>query len=56
MSILPDRDVPGPYISVDGPHGDVLTPSVASRLAAAVRPTKPSWRSKPTPTDDGCDE
>ena len=56
VSILPDRDVPGPYISVDGPHGDVLTPSVASRLAAAVRPTKPSWRSKPTPTDDGCDE
>ena len=56
VSILPDRNVPGPYISVDGPHGDVLHPTVAARVAAAARAAKPSWWSKPAPTDDGCDE
>ena len=59
VSILPDRNVPGPYISVDGPHGDVLHPTVAARVAAAARAAKPSWLSKPAPADDefdGCDE
>lgn len=55
VSILPDRDVPGPYISVDGPHGDVLTPTVAARVAAAARAAKPAWLSKPAPADDECD-
>ena len=49
VSILPDRNVPGPYISVDGPHGDVLHPTVAARVAAAARAAKPSWLSKPAP-------
>ena len=52
---------PGPFISVDGPHGDAVTPTVAARIAAAAREAKPSWLSKPAPAvddldDDGDDE
>jgi len=52
VSVIPDRDVPGPYISVGAPHGDVLTPTVAARVAAAARAAKPSWLSKPAPAVD----
>ena len=59
VTMLPRPDTPGPFVSVDGPYDDVLTPTVAARVAAAARAAKPSWLSKPAPADDefdGCDE
>ena len=59
VSMYARPDTPGPFVSVDGPYDDVLTPTVAARVAAAARAAKPSWWSKPAPADDefdGCDE
>lgn len=54
-------DTPGPFIGVGADPDDVLTPTVAARIAAAAREAKPSWLSKPAPAvddldDDGDDE
>ena len=61
VSMYARPDTPGPFVSVDGPYDDVLTPTVAARIAAAAREAKPSWLSKPAPAvddldDDGDDE
>ena len=61
VSMYARPDTPGPFVSVDGPHGDAVTPTVAARIAAAAREAKPSWLSKPAPAvddldDDGDDE
>ena len=35
VSMYARPDTPGPFVSVDGPYDDVLTPTVAARVAAA---------------------
>ena len=55
VSMYARPDTPGPFVSVDGPYDDVLTPTVAARVAAAARAAKPAWWSRPAPADDECD-
>lgn len=55
VSMYARPDTPGPFVSVGGLYDDVLTPTVAARVAAAARAAKPSWWSRPAPADDECD-